>query len=86
MKEIGNKDRQEVSRHKNNKAENSHLPFRRRERAMSRFLRMSYLQSIVSIHASLHNHFNLYRHINRGQTFKVNRDEASLQWRDLLAA
>ena len=44
-KEIGNKNRQEVGRHKNNRAENSHLPFRRRERAMSRFRRMSNLQN-----------------------------------------
>jgi putative transposase len=65
MKEIGNADRQEVGRHKNNRAENSHLPFRRRERAMSRFRRMSNLQKFVSTHASLHNHFNLYCHINR---------------------
>ena len=46
MKEIGNEDRQEVGRHLNNQAENSHLPFRRRERAMSRFRRMSNLQKI----------------------------------------
>ena len=36
MKEIGNIRRHEVGRHLNNRAENSHLPFRRRERAMSR--------------------------------------------------
>ena len=46
MKDIGNKDRQEVGRHKNNRAENSHLPFRRRERAMLRFRRMRSLQKI----------------------------------------
>lgn len=39
-KETGNEDRQEVGRHPNNRAENSHLPFRRRERAMSIFRRM----------------------------------------------
>jgi putative transposase len=37
MKEIGNQDRQEVGRWLNNRAENSHQPFRRRERAMLRF-------------------------------------------------
>ena len=37
MKEIGNADRQEGSRGLNNRAENSHQPFRRRERAMQRF-------------------------------------------------
>ena len=86
MKDIGNQGRQEVGRHKNNRAENSHLPFRRRERAMSRFRRMSNLQKFVSTHASLHNHFNLDRHINRRQTFKSQRDAALLQWRDLVAA
>jgi putative transposase len=34
MKEIGNADRHEVGRRLNNRAENSHQPFRRRERAM----------------------------------------------------
>ena len=41
VKEIGNIDRQEVGRHLNNRAEKSHLPLRRRERAMLRFRRMS---------------------------------------------
>ncbi|MEO0817068.1 MAG: IS6 family transposase [Pseudomonadota bacterium] len=84
MKTIGNADRQEVGRHLNNRAENSHLPFRRRERAMSRFRRMSQLQEFASIHASLHNHFNLDRHINRRKTFKTQRDAAPLEWHQLL--
>ena len=37
IKEIGNADRQETGRRLNNRAENSHLPIRRRERAMLRF-------------------------------------------------
>ena len=86
MKDIGNQDRQEVGHHMNNRAENSHLPFRRRERAMSRFRRMSNLQKFVSTHASLHNHFNLDRYINRRQRFKSQRDTALLQWRELVAA
>ena len=40
MKVIGNADKQETGRWLNNRAENSHLPFRRRERAMLRFRRM----------------------------------------------
>ena len=40
LKEIGAADRQETGRWMNNRAENSHLPFRRRERAMLRFRRM----------------------------------------------
>ena len=64
MKDIGNIGRQEVGRHKNNRAENSHLPFRRRERAMLRFRRMRRLQKFAAMHSSVHNHFNLDRHIN----------------------
>ncbi len=86
MKEIGNIDRQEVGRHLNNRAENSHLPFRRRERAMSRFRRMGNLQKFASTHASFHNHFNLDRHLNSRIRFKLNRDAALLEWRQLLAA
>ena len=85
MKEIGNQDRQEVGRHLNNRAENSHLPFRRRERAMSRFRRMSNLQKFVSTHASFHNHFNPDRHINHRSTFKSMRNAALSEWRGLLA-
>ena len=47
---------QEGGRHANNRAENSHLPFRRRERAMQRFRRMKTLQKFVSVHASVSNH------------------------------
>ena len=36
---IGNADRQETGRWVNKRAENSHLPFRRQERAMLRFRR-----------------------------------------------
>ena len=86
MKEIGNRDRQEVGRHKNNRAENSHLPFRRRERAMLRFRRMRSLQKFASMHSSVHNHFNLDRHINSRTNFKSQRDAALLQWRELVTA
>ena len=62
MKVISNADRQETGRWKNNRVENSHLLFRRRERAMLSFRRMRTLQKFVFIHASVHNHFNRERH------------------------
>jgi putative transposase len=37
MRKIGNEARQETGRWLNNRAENSHQPFRRRERAMAKF-------------------------------------------------
>src|ERR1700735_1878306 len=56
LKGIGNADRQVTGRHLNNRAENPHQPFRRRERAMLRFRRMKTLQKFVSVHAQVHNH------------------------------
>ena len=56
LKEIGAAGRQETGRWLNNRAENSHLPFRRRERAMLRFRRMRSLQKFASVHASVYNH------------------------------
>jgi putative transposase len=57
MRELGNLERREVGRWLNNRAENSHLPFRRRERAMLRFRQMKSLQKFASVHANVHNHF-----------------------------
>ena len=64
MKVIGNVDKQETGRWLNNRAENSHQPFRRRERAMHRFRRMRSFQKFTSVHASVHTHFNAGRHLN----------------------
>ncbi len=58
MKELGNANKQEVGRWANNRVENSHLPFRRRERAMRTFRRMKTLQKFASVHANVHNHYD----------------------------
>ena len=86
MKVIGNADRQETGRWLNNRAESSHLPFRRRERAMLRFRRMRSLQKFVSVHASVYNHFNQERHLYSRANFKLNRTAALAEWRGLGAA
>ncbi|WP_394693543.1 IS6 family transposase [Hyphobacterium sp.] len=85
MKVIGNEGKQDVGRWLNNRAENSHLPFRRRERAMLRFRRMRSLQKFVAVHSSVHNHFNLERHLNDRNWFKENRENALVEWRQLAA-
>jgi len=85
MKVIGNADRQETGRWLNNRAENSHQPFRRRERAMLRFRSTETLQKFASVHSSIHNHFNLERHLTNRSTFKANRDVALNEWRQLYA-
>ena len=85
LKEIGGVDRQETGRWVNNRAENSHLPFRRRERAMLRFRRMRSLQKFASVHASVSNHFNQQRHLYSRDNFKLNRTAALAEWRQLCA-
>jgi putative transposase len=83
MKAIGNADRQETGRWLNNRAENSHLPFRRRERAMQRFRRMRSLQKFAAVHSSVRNLFNLERHLYSRDNFKFNRAAALAEWRGL---
>jgi len=85
MRDLGVLDRREMGRWLNNRAENSHLPLRRRERAMLRFRRMKSLQKFVSVHASLHNHFNSERHLVDRQTFKLRRSAALAEWQSLAA-
>ena len=63
MKELGNVQCREMGRYLNNRAANSHLPFRRRERAMQRFRQMKSLQKAVSVRGSVHNHFSQERHL-----------------------
>ena len=78
-------DKQVTGRWGNNRVENSHLPFRRREKAMLRFRRMHSLQKFASIHASFHNLFNSQRSLSKRSTFKLNRDAALYEWRSLIA-
>lgn len=84
MRELGNLDRREVGRHLNNRVENSHLPFRRRERAMQRFRQMKSLQKFASVHASVHNHFNQERHLVDRQTYKNRRSAALVEWQSVM--
>jgi len=86
MKVIGAADLQETGRWLNNRAENSHLPFRRRERAMQRFRRMRSLQMFAAVHASVFNHFNSERSYYSRANFKKNRAAALAEWRQLGAA
>ena len=86
MKVICNVQKQETGRWLNIRGENSHQPFRRRERAMLRFRQMKSLQKFVAVHSSFHNHFNLERHLYPRENFKRNRTAALAEWRQLGAA
>ncbi len=91
MKVIGVVDRQVCGQWLNNRAENSHQPFRRREGAMARFRdittrqKFKTLQKFAAAHASIHSHFNHDRHLNRRDIFKQNRATALAEWRQLAA-
>ena len=85
MNVIGNAASQTCGRWLNNRAENSHQPFRRREAAMAKFRDAKTLQKFAATHASIHNHFNLERHLNRRDKFKHDRAAALAEWRQLAA-
>ena len=85
MKEIGIADRQKIGPKLNNRAENSHQPFRRREQAMLRFRRTGTLQKFCSVHAQVHNPFNQERHLVTREIFKCRRSAALAEWRALMA-
>ncbi len=86
LKELGATDLQSTGRWLNNRAENSHLPFRGRERAMQRFRRMRSLQMFAAVHSSVYNLFNRERHLNSRRNFKLFRTAALEEWRLLCSA
>lgn len=83
MDELGNREKQHVGRYANNRVENNHLPFRRRERAMQRFRQMKSLQKFASVHANVHNHFSLERHLISRTDYKLRRSTALAEWQTL---
>jgi len=85
MRDLGNGERREVGRWKNNRVENSHLPFPTRERAMLRFRQMKTLQKFASVHASMLNHFNSERHLVDRETYKLRRSASLAGWQSLMA-
>lgn len=86
QKALGRGDDREMGRWLNIRAENPHLPFRRRERAMLRFRRMRSLQKFAAVHASVHNLFNTERSLYCRANFKLNRAAALAERRGPLAA
>ena len=84
MDELGNARKQEIGRWANNRVENAHLPFRRRERAILRFRQMKALQRFASVHANAHNHCNLERHLVDRETYKTRRSAALAEWQSFM--
>src|SRR5215472_3938151 len=71
---------------KNNRAENSHQVVRRRERKMRRFKSARSAQRFLSMHAVVHNTFNLQRHLISRSTLRIFRAEAAHNWQIAVAA
>ena len=84
FRELGWSGHENQGRWINNRAENSHQPFRRRERAMLKFRLMSTLQKFTAVHGTFHNHFNHQRHIVSRAIFKEKRASAIDERRQLL--
>jgi putative transposase len=70
----------------NNRAENSHLPVRQRERRMLRFKSPKSAQRFLSIHAALYNTFNTQRHLTSRKTIREVRDDAMTVWQTAVSA
>jgi transposase-like protein len=70
----------------NNRAENSRQLVRRRERKLQRFKSARSAQRFLSMHAAVHNTFNLQRHLVWRSTLRIFRAEAATQWLDAVAA
>ena len=86
VRDLGIERRHERGRWKNNRAENSHLPTRRRERKMQRFKSAGSAQKFLSTHAAVYNTFNVQRHLTSAQTHRVLRAAAMNTWQTAVAA
>ena len=68
------------SRYRNNRAENSRRPTRRRERQMQRFKSSDQAQGFLSAHAFIYGHFHPRRHQMPAASYRTLRCEAFNVW------
>ena len=85
-RELGLSRRHERGRWRNNRAENSHQPTRRRERKMQGFKSAGSAQRFLSVHAATYNTFNVQRHLISAKTHRAFRASAMQTWREVTAA
>ena len=83
---LGIANRHERGRWRNNRAENSHQPTRRRERKMQGFKSVGSAQRFLSVHAAAHNTFNVQRHLTSAKTHRAFRASAMKTWHEVVAA
>jgi transposase-like protein len=85
-RDLGIESRHERGRWKNNRAENSHQPTRRREHKMQRFKSPGSAQRFLSVHATVYNIFNVQRHLTSARVHRSVRAAAMNTWRTAVAA
>jgi transposase-like protein len=85
-RDLGIESRHERGQWRNNRAENSHQPTRRRERKMQRFKSRGSAQRFLSTHAAFYNTFNVQRHLTTRRTHRAFRAAAMSAWREAAAA
>jgi len=86
LRELGLSRHHDFGGRKNNRAENSHQPVRRRERKMQRFKSTGSAQRFLSVHSSIYNHFNIQHHLISRNTLRQFRDTAAPEWFDVVRA
>jgi putative transposase len=85
LKDLGLSKLHDFGGRKNNRAENSHLPVRQRERRMQRFKFAGSAQRFLSTHAAIYNNFNVQRHLISRKILRQFRSDAMRTW-DLATA
>ncbi len=86
LNDLGLSKHHDFGGRKNNRAENSHLPVRQRERRMQRFKSAGSAQRFLSTHAAIYNIFNVQRHLISRKTSRQFRNEAMSAWQTVTAA
>ena len=76
----------ETGHRRNNRAESSHVPIRRRERKMQRFKSQVSAQRYLSIHGPIYNLFNVHRHFISRRTLRIFRNQAMAEWKSVTTA
>ena len=85
-RDLGIAHRHQRGRWRNNRAENSHQPTRRRERQMQGFKSPGSAQRFPSLHAATYNTFNVQRHLTSAKTHRAFPASAMDTWRAAVAA
>jgi putative transposase len=81
VRELGLSSEHIRGKRKNNRAESSHVPIRRRERKMQGFRSAGSAQRFLTLHAAVANTFTTCRHLVSAKTHRLLRNQAFVAWR-----